>query len=75
MFPSYWIRIQKAIYRMIKNRPASFGTEMAIEEFMGLDAPQIWDQNIWKKANSEFGLFHTPWSHIGVGSIIPQNVL
>ncbi len=75
MFPSYWIRIQKAIYRMMKNRPVSFGTEMAIEDWAGIDAPQIWDQNIIKKANSNYGLVHTPWDHIGVGSLLPMHVV
>ncbi len=74
MFPTYWMRIQRAIYRMAKNRPASLGTELMIEDLMGTDLPQIWDQNIIKKAESSFGIFHLPWSHIGLGSIFPTRV-
>lgn len=74
MFPSYWIRIQKAIYRMVKNKPVSFGTEMAIQDMLSINSHNIFDQNIINKANSFFGLVHAPWDHIGVGSILPTRV-
>jgi hypothetical protein len=72
MFPTYWLRIQKAIYRMVKGRPVSFSTEMAIEHFMQIDAPTIWDANILDKASSYGGLFHGPWENIGVNSLLPR---
>lgn len=75
MFPSYWIRIQKAIYRMLKNKPVSFGTELAIQDYLEINSAQIWDQNIISKSQSFFGLVHTPWDNLGVGSIVPTNVL
>lgn len=75
MFPSYWIRIQKAIYRMVKNKPISFGTEMAIQDLLNFNTQNIFDQNIVNKSNSFFGLVHTPWEHLGVGSILPTNIL
>lgn len=75
MFPSYWIRIQKAIYRMVKNKPISFGTELAIQDILSINSHNIFDQNIVTKANSFFGLVHTPWDHIGVGSVLPTHVL
>lgn len=75
MFPSFWLRIQRAIYRMAKDRPVSFGTEMAIEEALGVDASTIWDANIWNKATSNYGLLHTPWEHIGMQSIFPVHAI
>ena len=75
MFPSYWLRIQKAIYRMIKDKPVNFGTEMSIEAAMGTDVAQIWDANIWKKATGNYGLTHTPWEHMGFNSLFPTNVI
>jgi hypothetical protein len=74
MFPSYWLRIQKTIYRMVKNKPISFGTELAIHDMMGIDGVTIWDQNIVEKAGSFFGLIHTPWQHMGVNTVVPTNL-
>jgi len=74
MFPTYWLRVQKAIYRMAKNKPVSFGTEMVIEEMAEIEAPTIWDANIWNKATTFHGLFHTPWQNIGVNSLIPKYI-
>jgi hypothetical protein len=75
MFPSFWLRIQKAIYRMVKNQPVSFGTEMSIEALMGTSPDQIWDANIISKATSNYGLMHTPWEHMGTNSLFPTNVI
>ncbi len=75
MFPNYWVRIQKAIYRLAKNRPASFGTELLIEDWLNINSPQIWDQNIWSKANSNWGLLHQPWDHLGIGALFPTNIV
>jgi hypothetical protein len=75
MYPSYWIRIQKSIYRMVKDRPVSFGTEMGVEAYFNVNNPQIWDQAIINKADSYFGLIHTPWEHWGMGTVFPTNAL
>jgi len=40
-----------------------------------INSAQIWDQNIISKSQSFFGLVHTPWDNLGVGSIVPTNVL
>lgn len=75
MFPSYWLRIQKAIYRMIKDRPVSFGAETIAQEMMGLDGPTILDSNILSKWNSHLGIFHNPWDNVGAGNIVPTHVI
>ena len=74
MFPSYWLRIQKTIYRMIKDRPVSFGIEEAINELAGLEGSSIEDSNIISKFNSHLGIFHNPWSDVGAGNIVPTHV-
>jgi len=74
MFPSFWLRIQKTIYRMAKDRPVSFGTEMAIEHWANIDAETIWDQNILQKASSSYGLIHNPWNLVGWGTLFPTNI-
>jgi hypothetical protein len=74
MFPSYWLRIQKTIYRMIKDRPVSFGIEEAINELVGLEGSSIEDANIISKFNSHLGIFHNPWADPGVGNIVPTHV-
>jgi DNA-binding phage protein len=74
MFPSYWLRIQKTIYRMIKDRPVSFGIEEAINELAGLEGSSIEDSNIISKFNSHLGIFHNPWSNVGAGNIVPTHV-
>jgi len=74
MFPSYWLRIQKTIYRMIKDRPVSFGIEEAINELAGLEGSSIEDSNIISKFDSHLGIFHNPWSNVGAGNIVPTHV-
>lgn len=69
-FPNYGLRIQKAIYRMVKNKPVSFGTELAIENYFNLNAQQIWDSNVWNMHTSFTGIFQNPWNYIGMKSII-----
>jgi len=75
MFPSYWLRIQKTIYRMVKDRPVSFGIEEAINEFVGLDGSSIEDANIVSKFNSHLGIFHNPWANPGVDNFVPTHVI
>jgi hypothetical protein len=75
MFPSYWLRIQKAIFRMVRDQPVSFGTEMGIEALMGVEHEKIFDANIVSKATSNYGLVHTPWEHMGWNSLFPTNIL
>lgn len=72
MFPSYWLRIQKTIYRMFKDRPASFGVETLISEALG-GSPNIVDSNIFSKFNSHYGIFHNPWDNAGVGALFPTH--
>jgi len=74
MFPSYWLRIQKTIYRMVKDRPVSFGIEEAINELAGLEGSSIEDANIVSKFNSHLGIFHNPWANPGAGNIVPTHV-
>ena len=75
MFPSYWLRIQKTIYRMVKDRPVSFGIEEAINEFVGLDGSSIEDANIVSKFNSHLGIFHNPWANPGIDNFVPTHVI
>lgn len=74
MFPSYWLRIQKTIYRMAKDRPVSFGIETAIQELAGTNAPTILDSNLYSKFTSHYGVFHNPWGNIGAGNIFPTHI-
>lgn len=75
MFPSYWLRIQRAIYRMVKEKPVNFATEMSIEAALGTDVNSIWDANIVSKAAGNYGIFHTPWESMGTNSLFPTNVI
>jgi DNA-binding phage protein len=74
MFPSYWLRIQKIIYRMVKDRPVSFGIEEAVNELVGLEGSSIESSNIVSKFNSHLGIFHNPWADPGIGNIVPTHV-
>lgn len=74
MFPSFWLRIQKVIYRMARDKPINLATEIMLEEMIGSDFNSIIDANIIAKHNSFGGIFHTPLEPIGVGSVVPTNI-
>ncbi len=73
MFPSFWMRIQKVIYRMAKDRPLSLATEEAIDMFLSTNIESIVDANIVTKATSWSGLLHSPFESIGVTTPFPTN--
>lgn len=75
MFPSFWMRIQKVIYRMAKDRPVSLATEEAIDTYFNTNVDTIVDANIVNKATSWGGIAHSPLEVIGGGSILPLHVL
>jgi len=74
MFPSFWLRIQKVIYRMIRDKPVNLAAELMLEEAFGNNINTILDANIVNKSNSFGGLFHTPIEPIGLGSILPTHL-
>jgi hypothetical protein len=74
MFPSFWLRIQKVIYRMAKDKPINLATDLVMEEVLNNNINTIIDANIINKSNSFGGLFHTPVDSVGVGSVIPMHI-
>jgi hypothetical protein len=74
MFPSFWLRIQKAIYRLAKDKPVSLATELMIEQYVTGNVSSIIDANIINKSESFGGLFHLPLESSGIGSVVPQNL-
>lgn len=72
MFPSFWLRIQKVIYRMVRDKPVNFGTELMLQEVLGTNVNTIIGSNIVEKSNSFGGIFHTPFEHVGASSILPK---
>lgn len=60
MFPSFWLRIQKVIYRMARDKPVNLGVELLMEEMIGSNFNSIMDANIIAKYNSFGGILHTP---------------
>jgi hypothetical protein len=74
MFPSFWLRIQKVIYRMARDKPINLATELMLEEMIGTNMNSIVDANVISKYNSYGGIFHTPLEPIGVGSVVPYNI-
>lgn len=74
MFPSFWLRIQKVIYRLGRDKPLNLASELMLEEFVGSNIDNIVDANIINKSNTFGGLIHTPLEPIGVGSLIPTHI-
>ncbi len=71
MFPSFWLRIQKVIYRMARDKPLNLATEVMLEEAFGSDINTILDANIVNKYNSFGGVVHSSAEPIGLGSAFP----
>ena len=74
MFPSFWLRIQKVIYRMARDKPINLATELMLEEAFGSNINTIVDANIINKSNSFGGLFHPPGESVGLGSVVPMHI-
>ena len=74
MFPSFWLRIQKVIYRLGRDKPVNLATELLLEEALGSNVNTIIDANIFNKADSFGGLMHMPLESAGIGSVIPQHI-
>jgi len=79
MFPSFWLRIQKVIYRMAKDKPITLATEQgmeyALQEAYEVDGiNNIFDANIINKATTFTGILHTPLDSAGIGSGIPMHL-
>lgn len=73
MFPSFWLRIQKIIYRMARDKPVGLATELMVQEMLGSDINTIFEANIINKSNTFGGLFHMPFEPVGVGSVVPTH--
>ena len=74
MFPSFWMRIQKVIYRMIRDKPVNLAVELQIENMVDKDLENIIDANVIAKYNEFGGLVHSPTELFGIESILPTNV-
>ena len=75
MFPSFWLRIQKTIYRMVRDKPVNLAAELMLEDAMGSNINTIIDANIINKHNTFGGLVHSPLETPGVGSIFPTYLM
>lgn len=74
MFPSYWLRIQKTLYRLARDKPISIGVEMQLESLTDTEIYSILGSDLYTKSQSFGGLFHTPFDAMGWGSIFPTNI-
>ncbi|RLA61861.1 MAG: hypothetical protein DRQ78_08415, partial [Epsilonproteobacteria bacterium] len=58
LFPSFWMRIQKVIWSLLKRNPASAATALAIEEMIQLNINTVFDANLAAKYDN--GMLNTP---------------
>jgi len=78
MFPSYWTRIQRAIYMMGRYRPASLIAEITaadIFDLSHLSGLTILDSNIYDKTLDMGGAIHTPLQAAKSGFIYPTHLI
>ena len=74
MFPSFWLRIQKIIYRMARDKPVNLATELMVQEALGTNVNTIFEANLINKANTFGGLLHSPFEAAGFGSVTPLDI-
>ena len=74
MFPSFWLRIQKTIYRLGRDKPINLASELMVQEALDSNLDTIVDSNLINKANTFGGLLHTPFEPMGTGSIFPEHL-
>ena len=75
MFPSFWMRIQKAIYHMARERPLSLATEEMIDAVLGSNLDTILDANIINKMTSWGGVVHSPYENTLTEAVFPTRVM
>ena len=74
MFPSFWLRIQKVIYRMMRDKPINLASELMIQEMVGSDINTIFEANVINKSNTFGGLIHPPFEPVGINSVLPKEI-
>jgi hypothetical protein len=74
MFPAFWLRIQKSIYRLAKDQPVNLGLELQIEHMLGTDFETISDANIYNKMNEWGGIINSPHEHLTPYNFLPHNI-
>jgi hypothetical protein len=73
LFPSFWFRIQKVIYRLAKENPFSFGSTLIANEILGLKGAHIINSNIIDKFFSDrTDVLNYP--ELGLDTLIPVNI-
>jgi hypothetical protein len=74
MFPSFWLRIQKIIYRMARDKPVGLATELMVQEALNSDINTIFEANVINKSQTFGGLVHPPFEAVGIGSAVPVHM-
>jgi len=70
MFPAYWIRIQKVVYNMVKNRLLSFGIGEIAYNALGIEDQSIFNSNIFSK----YELINNPFDLVNINAVIPTKL-
>lgn len=52
MFTKFFLRIQKVLFKMFKDRPASVLSGMVLQNMLAHDIPDVFDTGIWDPQNS-----------------------
>lgn len=74
MFPSYWIPIQRALWRLVRDKPVNVGIETVLEEAMGANLGTVFDAALWNKLMG-YGVFNLPGASVGWGSLFPTRLM
>ena len=74
MFPSFWLRIQKVIYRLARDKPVNLASELMLEEILDTDFETILGSNIITKSTTYGGIIHSPLEPMGAGSVLPTHL-
>jgi len=70
MFPAYWMRIQKVVYNMVKNRLLSFGIGEITYNALGIEDQSIFNSNIFSK----YELVNNPFDLVNINAVIPTKL-
>jgi hypothetical protein len=68
LFPSFWMRVQRVIYRLVKEKPATMAAGLTTEALMNLHIPTVFDSFLLAK---EHFVYSPP---VDVSSFIPTHL-
>jgi len=69
MYPSWWVRVQRALINLAHNKPVSLGADIAISHYAESTASSVWSPFIYNKATQFNGILNNPFDLFNINAL------